>query len=66
MERLFQILAVILAGVAAYFLWFGSNDWFFLSVVCGSVCFFLSIRFQVKSRLKVREAERLAAEETEN
>lgn len=66
MERLFQILAVILAGVAAYFLWIGNNDWFFLSAVAGSVCFFLSIRFQVKERLKVREAERLAAEETES
>ncbi len=62
MERLFQILAVTLAGVAAYFYWIGNNDWFFLSAVAGSVSFFLSIRFQVKERLKVREAERLAAE----
>ncbi|MEQ1644400.1 MAG: hypothetical protein ABL959_13215 [Pyrinomonadaceae bacterium] len=59
-------MAVILAGIAAYFLWIGNNDWFFLSAVAGSVCFFLSIRFQVKERLKVREAERLAAEETES
>ncbi len=66
MERLFQILAVILAGVAAYFLWIGNNDGFFLSAVVGSVCFFLSIRFQVKERLKIREAERLAAEDGEN
>lgn len=66
MERLFQILAVILAGVAAYFYWTGNNDWFFLSAAAGSVSFFLSIRFQVKERLKVREAEHLAAEETES
>ena len=65
MERIFQILAVILAGVAAYFLWIGNTDWLFLSAVGGAVCFFLSIRFQVKARLKAREAERLAAEETE-
>lgn len=63
MERPFQILAVILAGVAAYFYWIGNNDWFFLSAVAGSVSFFLSIRFQVKERLKVREAERLEAED---
>ncbi len=63
MVRLFQILAVILAGVAAYFYWIGGNDWFFLSAVAGSVSFFLSIRFQVKDRLKIREAERLAAED---
>lgn len=63
MEILFQVLAVILAGIAAYFLWTGNNDWFFLSAVLGSVCFFVSIRFQVKERLKVREAERLAADD---
>jgi len=65
MERLFQILAVILAGVAAYFWWLGNTDWLFLSAVGGAVCFFLSIRFQVKERLKVREAERLSAEEAQ-
>jgi uncharacterized membrane protein YjjP (DUF1212 family) len=67
MERLFQILAVILAGVAAFFLWKGNWDATFVSAVFGAVCFFLSIRFQVKERLKIRdaerEAERLAAEE---
>ncbi len=57
MERLFQILAVILIGVAAYFLWHGNNDGMFVSAVFGAVCFFLSIRFQVKERLKLREAE---------
>lgn len=58
MERLFQILAVILAGIAAYFLWQGNHDGFFLTAVFGAVSFFLSIRFQVKERLKAREIER--------
>lgn len=58
MERFFQILAVILAGVAAYFLWQGNADRAFVSAVFGAVSFFLSIRFQVKERLKIREAER--------
>ena len=57
MERIFQILAVILIGIAAYFLWKGNNDGVFIAAVFGAVCFFLSIRFQVKERFKVRAAE---------
>jgi hypothetical protein len=66
MERFFQILAVILIGVAAYFLWIGNADGVFLAGVFGAVAFFMSIRFQVKGRLERREAERLAAEEEES
>lgn len=58
MERFFQILAVILAGIAAYFIWQGNADRAFASAVFGAVSFFLSIRFQVKERIKIREAER--------
>jgi len=58
MERLFQILAVILIGIAAYFLWIGNYDALFVAAVFGAVCFFLSIRFQVGERLKEREIER--------
>ena len=57
MERLFQILAVILIGVAAFFLWKDNNDGVFVSAVLGAVCFFLSIRFQVKERMKLRESQ---------
>lgn len=60
MERLFQILAVILAGVAAFFFWRGNWDAGFVSAVFGAVSFFLSIRFQVRERLKIRDAEREA------
>lgn len=58
MEKLFQILAVIFIGIAAFFLWRGSVDGLFLSAVLGAVCFFLSFRFQVHERLKIRNAER--------
>ncbi len=58
MELTFKILAVILAGIAAYFLWQGNADRAFASAVFGAVAFFLSVRFQVKERLKIREAER--------
>ncbi len=54
MERFFQILAVILIGVAAYFLWSGNTDGTFVAAVLGAAAFFLSIRFQVKERLKQR------------
>ena len=57
-ERIFQIIAVILAGIAAYFLWTGNSDGAFISAVLGCVSFFLSVRFQVKERNQIREAER--------
>ncbi|MDQ3710674.1 MAG: hypothetical protein M3388_00405 [Acidobacteriota bacterium] len=57
MERFFQVLAVILIGVAAFFLWRGNTDGVFISAVLGAVSFFLSVRFQVKERLKKREIE---------
>ena len=57
MERFFQILAVILIGVAAFFLCRGNTDGVFISSVLGAVSFFLSVRFQVKERLKKKENE---------
>ena len=58
MERIFQIIAVILIGVAVFFWQKGNNDGLFISAVFGAVAFFLSIRFQVKERLNEREIER--------
>lgn len=55
MERIFQIAAVILACAAAYFLWNENSDGAFVAAVLGAVSFFLSIRFQVKERIKQRE-----------
>ncbi len=57
MERLFQLLAMVLIGVAAFFMWKSNNDAMFISAVLGSVCFFLSYRFQVKERMEQREKE---------
>lgn len=64
MERIFQILAAILAGVAAFFLWTGNNDRAFVSAVLGCVSFFLSIRTQVKERNRKREAEQQLAKDS--
>jgi uncharacterized membrane protein YeaQ/YmgE (transglycosylase-associated protein family) len=55
---IFQILAVALAGAAAYFLYTGHRDGAFVSAVLGCVAFLLSLRFQVKARNATREAER--------
>ena len=60
-DTVFQILAVALGGAAAYFLWAGNKDGAFISAVLGCVAFFLSVRFQVKSRNAARESEREAA-----
>ena len=56
-DRVFQIIAVILAGIAAYFFWKGNTEGAFVSAVLGCVAFFLNIRFQVKERNREREAE---------
>ncbi|MGH9945760.1 MAG: hypothetical protein ACRD6X_01005 [Pyrinomonadaceae bacterium] len=56
MERIFQILAVVLAGAAAYLFWDGNKDWAFITIVLGCVSFFLNIRFQAKARNAEREA----------
>jgi hypothetical protein len=61
MDRVFQIVAVILAGVAAYFIWSGNNDGAFVAAVLGCVSFFLSVRAQVKERNRIRGAEAAAS-----
>ncbi len=65
MERVFQILAAIFAGIAAFLLWRGTADLAFTAAVAGAVSFFLSVRFQVKERIKQRNAEKLEEEEAE-
>ena len=67
-ERIFQILAVILIGVAAFFLWKGNADGAFVAAVFGAVSFFLNIRFQAKKRVnenieEILEAQRLEENE---
>ncbi len=57
MEKTFQILAAVLIGVAAFFVWKGNTDGVFVAAVAGAVCFFLSVRFEVGKRVKQRKAE---------
>jgi hypothetical protein len=65
-ERIFQITSVLLAAAAGYLFWIGQRDYTFVAAVLACTAFFLSIRFQVKERNKVREAERELAADSEN
>lgn len=66
LERIFQLAALALAVLAGYFFWTGDRDASFIAAVLGSVSFFLSVRTQVAARNKIRESQRIAADETES
>lgn len=57
-ERLFQFFAAALIGSAVYSYLNGHMNRVFVATVVGSLCFFVSIRFQVKERLQVRNENR--------
>lgn len=57
LELLFQLMAVLLAAVAGFFLWRGETEAMFVTAVLGAVSFFLSIRMQVRSRMAERAAQ---------
>lgn len=65
MERIFQMVAALLAAAAAYFFWNGNKDSAFVAFVLGCVSFFLSVRAQVKERNLAREAEANTRREAE-
>ena len=65
-ERAFQIISVVLAAAAGYFFWIGLRDYTFVAAVIACLSFFLSIRFQVKERNRIRETERLVEAEKES
>jgi hypothetical protein len=62
----FQLIAVVLAAIAAYFLWNDDTESMFVAAVLGAVSLLLSIRFQVKGRLKDREAEQNEIEQSDS
>ncbi len=58
-------MAVILIGVAAFFMWQGNTDAVFIAATAGAVSFFLSVRFEIGKRVKQRKAEEdLTADES--
>lgn len=56
MHRIFQVLAVVLVGVAAFSLYRGDTDTAFETGVLAACALFLSYRFQIKDRIAEREA----------
>jgi hypothetical protein len=48
-----------MAATAGVLFWLGNTDGMFIAAVLGAVCFFLSIRFQIKER----NARRVAGSE---
>jgi Flp pilus assembly protein TadB len=62
----FQILAVILTGIAAYFLWMENKDGVFVAIALAACSFLMSTRFQTKDRLTRSETERQAAGESDD
>jgi hypothetical protein len=62
MAKLFQLLAVVLAGIAAYFLWTSQAEAAFVTVVLGVVSFFFGVRVDLKERNRIHKAEREANE----
>lgn len=64
-ELIFKIVAVILMGIAAVFYWQQNWDAAFASAVVGLCAFFLSIRFEAKSRVRQETEERQRKKEFE-
>ena len=52
-----QILAVILIGIAAFFLWRGKSDAGFVTAVLACASFLISTRFPVKERVEQQNAK---------
>jgi hypothetical protein len=58
MDRIFQIVAVIMAVSTIYFLWDRYSEGAFVTGVLACVAFFLSLRFQLKERNRIREGSK--------
>jgi hypothetical protein len=59
-------MAVVIAGVAAFFFWQNNSDWAFASGVLAVCSFFLSIRYQYKARNQARQDAALVEDEQES
>ena len=66
MILVFQALAVVLLGAAAYFYYLGLGDAAFVAFALGCSSFFMSVRFQAKARNDARKAEHESKEAIED
>ena len=55
-ELFFKLLAATLGAVAACFVWQGNTDATFVAIVLAAVSYLLSLRIQIKAKMKQREA----------
>jgi len=59
MKKMFQIIAAVLVGVAAFFFWKQNKEVAFVAGVLGCASFFLSVRYAAKERMdKIDLAEK--------
>jgi len=65
-ERTLKILSFVFIAIAFFFVWRGDVDAVFVSGVIGACCFFLSMRYEIQARRERRDAEKRAAEKSEN
>jgi hypothetical protein len=54
-KLIFKIIAILFIPVAIYLYWQSNMDGVFIAAVLGSVCFFLSIRFDLREKVKASE-----------
>ncbi len=59
----FRLIAAVLAGLAAYMLYFENPDWAFAAFALAVCSFFFGMRFQLKTRLAERSAADAADED---
>ena len=65
-ELLFRLLAMMFIAASAYFLWTGNREGAFVTGALGACSYFLSLRVQIKRRLRQREEDEKAAAESES
>ena len=66
MKRLWLIVAVLLAVVAAVCMWRGNSDAAFVAAVLGCVAWFLNFRSQAKAIVAARDTEEEARNKIKN
>jgi hypothetical protein len=57
LEYLFYVIAVALAGAAAFLLWQQNTEWAFAAGVLSACAYFIGLRFKLKPVVERRKAE---------
>jgi uncharacterized membrane protein len=65
-ERIWIVVAAVMAAVAGVFLWWNNMSAAFVTATLGAVAWFLSYRAQIRARLAATEADVEEAETIED